>query len=149
MKNRVAILSMILVGASFTFQPLALAQKGRVMTRREAGSTPLARPDLRVRGVKMGDPATGQFTVTIQNIGKGNASNCQLRLWVLGEGGKTYALVEVNQPPIDAGGFTIVKISADRGLLAYQRYEITTDSSSKVTESNERNTTWRGQMGKI
>lgn len=148
MKNMMRAWSMILVAMSFTWQPFAFAGENQ-LSHGWAGAVARALPDLRVRGVKMGDPATGEFSVIIQNIGKGNASNCQLRLWVLGEGGKTYALVEVNQPPINAGAFTIVKISADRGLLAYQRYEITTDSSNKVAESNEGNNTWQGKTGKV
>jgi len=148
MRNRSTALSIILLAVSFACQPLVFAAPYRMNVLTRPASRDL--PDLRVRGVKMGDPTTGEFSVLIQNIGKAKAPNCQLRLWLLGEGGKTYALVEVNQLPIESnGGFAWVKISADRGLLAYQRYEITTDSSNKVAESNERNNIWQGRTGKV
>ncbi len=149
MKHKIPVLSMILLAVSFTCQGLAFAQEARIMNHKTVGSSSRSLPDLRVRGVQMGDPTIGGFKVIVQNIGKAKASSCQLRLWIKDQNGKTAVLVEVNQPPLEAGGFASVKIPGEKPLGAYWKYEIMTDSSSKVVESNEGNNIWVSNTGKV
>ena len=150
MRNKIKLLTMILSVVAFTCQPFVFARGTGVMGGMKAGADPRNLPDLIVRGVQMGDPTLGEFTVTVQNKGTGEATNCQLRLYIWGKDGKPFSIVEVNQPALTPnGGFAKVKISADKGLPAYLKYVITTDSSNAVAESNERNNTWSGNTGKV
>jgi hypothetical protein len=146
MRRGFAILSMVLLSLTLTSQMPAHAQK----EYGQATDNKLKYlPDLVVRNVRMGDPTTGEFTVVLQNRGKGKASNCQLRLWIKDQSGKTSALVEVSQPSIEPAGNAEIKISAEKALGAYFKYEVMTDSSKKVTETNENNNTWKGNTGKV
>ena len=150
MRNKIKLLSLMLSIVAFTCQPFVLARGARATNEEMIGTTLRELPDLIVRGVRMGDPTIGEFFVTVQNKGTAAASNCLLRLYVWDKSGKPFAIVEMNQPPIEGNGaFAKVKITADKGLPAYLKYQITTDSSNTVAESNERNNTWSGNTGKV
>lgn len=148
MKSKLTILSVILLAMLFSSRPLtALAQQ----TGPQGPTTNKLSymPDLVIYKVTMGDPTLGDFQVVVQNRGKGSAAFCQLRLWVKDQTGKTFALVELSQPALGPGESATVKISAEKALGAYYKYEITTDSSKNVSETNESNNIWKGNTGKV
>ena len=149
MKSKLTLLTMVLLAVSLTRQPLALAGYEGMTNRWMVAESPRGLPDLRVRGVKMGDPTLGEFSVLLQNIGTAKAAACRLRLSLRDKSGQVTSIVEVDQPPIEPKGFAKLKVSTDKGLAAYQKYEITTDYSNTVAESDERNNTWSGNTGKV
>ena len=148
MKSKLMILSVVLLAIVFTFQPLA-ALSQQTGPQGPTNNNLSYMPDLVVYKVTMGDPTLGDFQVVVQNRGKGKAAFCQLRLWVKDQTGKTFALVELSQPPLGPGESAAVKISAEKALGAYYKYEITTDSSKNVSETNENNNIWNGNTGKV
>lgn len=148
MKSKLTVLSVVLLAIVFTSQPLtALSQQTGPPVANDSKMTYM--PDLVIHKVTMGDPTLGDFQVVVQNRGKGNATFCQLRLWVKDQTGKTFALVELSQPALGPGESATVKISAEKALGAYYKYEITTDSSKNVSEANEGNNIWKGNTGKV
>jgi hypothetical protein len=149
MKSTSTILTMVLLAASLTQQPLAFAGAEGMTNHRVVAESLRGLPDLRVRGVTMGDPTLGEFSVLLQNIGAAKAPACRLRLSLKDKSGQVTSIVEVDQPPIEPKGFAKLKVSTDKGLAAYQKYEITTDYSNTVAESDERNNTWSGNTGKV
>ena len=149
MKSKIISLLMIFSALTMVVLPPARAQGGAPQKRR--GGNPGYLPNLVVYKVTMGDPATGEFTVVVQNrvMTKAQAGQCRLSLRVKDGSGKTVAFQEVVQPPIAPTKTVILKISAGKALGAYQDYEITTDSTGIVAETKESDNVWRGNTGKV
>jgi hypothetical protein len=145
--NIKTMLSAFLLVLTLTLHPLAVAQQVSENELKMGGARYL--PDLVVNKVTMGDPTVGDFKVLVMNKGKGKAPECRLRLWIKDQSGKTYAMTETDQPPLDPGQGVTVQVSAAKALSAYLKYEVTTDSKKSVSEVNENNNTMQGNTGKV
>ena len=108
----------------------------------------VALPDLVITNAKLIDSDKGKFEVTLMNKGKGTAPwGVQLQLTVWDYNGKIAVLQGESQPEIGPGEQKVMIVTADRALSS-MKYEFVTDYTKQLTESNEKNNTYKGQLGK-
>jgi hypothetical protein len=105
-------------------------------------------PDLVITNARLVDSDKGTFEVTLMNKGKGKAPwGVQLQLTVWDYNGKIAVLQGGSQPEIGPGEKKVMTVTADK-LLSSMKYEFVTDYTKQLTESNELNNTYKGQLGK-
>lgn len=143
MKTKTTILSVILLTVTLTCQPLALARK----VNDKMGNYAMAeQPDLVINKVTVVNKATGSFEIIVHNKGKLKAPGCQLSLLIKDQNGKDFASKNTNQPPLQPGQSSTVKMSVNKALGANYKYTVTTDATEKVAEVDDTNNAWQGHV---
>lgn len=109
---------------------------------------PVGLPDLVITDAKLVDSDKGKFEVTLMNKGKGKAPwGVQLRLTVWDSNGKIFVLQGESQPEIGPNEKKVMIVTADKPLSS-MKYELFTDYTKKINETNELNNIYKGYIGK-
>jgi hypothetical protein len=108
-----------------------------------------ALPDLVIQRFSLLDPATGDVSILVTNIGKGSAGQSTLRLivWQAGQFEQKEAkTVFVKVPALASHKWAVVRAKAGVPIIN-TKYSMFIDISEEVTESNENNNRREGEAG--
>lgn len=135
----------IVITLLLTFAAIHHPQPQARSVAKQRNSTTL--PDLVVTGAVLINVEKGEFRVTVKNRGKGPAPDCQLRLTIMDRYGKQILkITDVEQPPLKANESATLNISAQIALASL-KYIFVTDAMNHVPEANDKNNSYRGEVG--
>ena len=123
------------------------AQKVEEQNLGKQKNIPVYLPDLAVTGMEVLNSDTGKLKVSVTNKGKGPAQWAELRLIVWDLNGKIYALIGQGQPALSPKETQIVIFEVEKPV-ASMKYELITDYTKRIGESNELNNIFKGYIGK-
>ena len=139
----------LMTAVGFLFVLALLAPQRAQAQRKHEGQKhiPVALPDLIVLKAVLVNSDTGRFDITVLNKGAVAASPAHIQLNVFDINGKPYKFVGTEQPAVKAGEKIVLSLSIDLPVSS-MRYEVVTDMSREVDESNEQNNIYKGYVGK-